>query len=99
MIENLEPILTAAFAGILYAAIWWAAKNVDPTKPSPTFDWGSLLATVAVGLAVGVTAVLTDAPITQMSVEAQIVSQGAIIAVIEKSLKTLYRYVTVKKEE
>ena len=94
MIENFEPILTALFAGILYSIIWWTAKNVDPTKPSVSFDFVSMAATVLVGVGVGVGAIVTDLPITQAGFETQLAAYGAVTAVVEKVLKTLYRKIT-----
>ena len=93
MIE-LEPIFTAIIAGMLYSVLWWGAKNVDPTKPSPSFDWFSLASTALIGAGVGIAAVLSNSPVTQMSIETQLATLGAVTAIIEKVLKTLYRYLS-----
>lgn len=93
MIENIEPILTAVFAAILYSLIWWAAKNIDPTKPSPSFDFYSLGATIVIGVFVGAYSSFAGSPLTQMGIETQLAANGAIIAVIEKVLKTVFRVV------
>ena len=95
---GLEIILTAVFSGILYSLIWWSAKNIDPTKESQSFNWGSMVATAIIGVFVGVFAVISGSPITQMGIETQLAANAAIIAVIEKILKTLYRYLSVKFE-
>ena len=92
MFAEFEPLVTAIFAAILYSLIWWASKNVDPTKPSESFDFMSLGATVLIGAFVGAYATLAGSPISQMGIETQLAASGAIIAVIEKVLKTLYRY-------
>ena len=101
MFAEFEPLVTAIFAAILYSLIWWASKNVDPTKPSESFDFINLGATVLIGAFVGAYATLAGSPISQMSIETQLAANGAVIAVIEKVLKTLYRWLEaryVKKE-
>jgi len=92
MFVEFQPLITAIFAAVLYSLIWWAAKNVDPTKPSPAFDFFSLGATVLIGAFVGAYATLAGSPLTQMSIETQLAANGAVIAVIEKLLKTMYRW-------
>lgn len=92
MFVEFQPLITAIFAAILYSLIWWAAKNVDPTKPSPVFDWFSLGSTVLIGAFVGAYATLAGSPLSQMGLETQLAANGAVIAIIEKVLKTLYRW-------
>ena len=92
MFVEFQPLVTAIFAAVLYSVIWWAAKNIDPTKPSPGFDFLSLGATVVIGAFVGAFAILTGSPVSQMSIETQLAANGAVIAVIEKILKTMYRW-------
>ena len=96
MFAEFEPLVTAIFAAVLYSLIWWAAKNADPTKPSPEFDWFSLGATVVIGAFVGAAAILSGSPLSQLGIETQLAASGAIIAVIEKILKTLYRWLSAK---
>ena len=92
MFVEFQPLITAIFAAVLYSVIWWASKNVDPTKPSESFDFMSLGATVLIGAFVGAFAILTGSPVSQMSIETQLAANGAVIAVIQKVLTTLYRY-------
>ena len=92
MFVEFQPLVTAIFAAVLYSVIWWASKNVDPTKPSESFDFMSLGATVLIGASVGAFAILTGSPVSQMSIETQLAANGAVIAVIQKVLTTLYRY-------
>ena len=92
MFVEFQPLVTAIFAAVLYSLIWWASKNVDPTKPSESFDFMSLGATVLIGAFVGTYATLAGSPVSQMSIETQLAANGAVIAVIEKILKTMYRY-------
>ena len=96
MFAEFEPLVTAIFAAILYSLIWWTAKNIDPTKPSPDFDFLNLGATVLIGAFVGAFAILSGSPLNQMGIETQLAASGAIIAVIEKVLKTLYRWLSAK---
>ena len=92
MFVEFQPLVTAIFAAVLYSLIWWASKNVDPTKPSESFDFMSLGATVLIGAFVGAYATLAGSPISQMSIETQLAANGAVIAIIQKVLTTLYRY-------
>ena len=92
MFAEFEPLVTAIFAAILYSLIWWTSKHIDPTKPSESFDFMSLGATVLIGAFVGAYATLAGSPLTQMSIETQLAANGAVIAVIQKVLTTLYRY-------
>ena len=92
MFVEFQPLITAIFAAVLYSLIWWASKNIDPTKPSENFDFMSLGATVLIGAFVGTYATLTGSPVSQMSIETQLAANGAVIAVIQKVLTTLYRY-------
>ena len=99
IIENLETFFAAIFAGILYAVIWWGAKNLDPTKPSPSFKAKPLIATIIIGAAIGGAAVLYGAPLTQMGLETQLMASGAAIAMVEKVLSTIYNYLSTKRAE
>ena len=99
MFAEFEPLLTAVFAAVLYSVIWWASKHVDPTKPSESFDFISLGATVLIGAFVGAYATLAGSPLTQMSIETQLAANGAVIAVIQKILTTLYRWLEVRYVE
>ena len=96
MFVEFQPLVTAIFAAVLYSLIWWASKNIDPTKPSESFDFMSLGATVLIGAFVGAYATLTGSPVSQMSIETQLAANGAVIAVIEKILKTMYRWLEVR---
>lgn len=91
MIE-IEPIIVACLTGALYSIIWWSTKRIDPTKPDFSFDPISLVATMVIGAGVGIAATFTGSPITQMSIETQLVAYGSVIAVLERILKTLYNY-------
>ncbi len=92
MFTEFQPLITAIFAAVLYSVIWWTSKHIDPTKPSENFDFMSLGATVVIGAFVGAFAILTGSPVSQMSIETQLAANGAVIAVIQKVLTTLYRY-------
>ncbi len=96
MIE-IEPIIVACFTGALYSVIWWSTKRIDPTKPDFNFDPIQLIATMVIGAGVGIAATFTGSPITQMSIETQLVAYGSVIAVLERILKTLYNYLENKE--
>lgn len=91
MIE-IEPILVACLTGALYSVIWWSTKRIDPTKPDFSFDVISFASTIIIGACVGIAATFTGSPITQMSIETQLVAYGSVIAVLERILTTLYHY-------
>ena len=97
MFVEFQPLATAIFAAVLYSLIWWASKNIDPTKPSENFDFLSLGATVLIGAGVGIAATFTGSPITQLNIETQLVAYGSVIAVLERILKTLYNYLENKE--
>jgi len=94
---DFEPILIACFTGALYSVIWWSTKRIDPTKPDFNFDPISFAATAIIGACVGFAATGTGSPITQMSIETQLVAYGSVIAVLERILKTLYNYLENKE--
>jgi hypothetical protein len=96
MLVEFQPLVTAIFAAVLYSVIWWTSKHIDPTKPSENFDFMSLGATVLIGAFVGTYATLAGSPVSQMSIETQLAANGAVIAVIEKILKTMYRWLEVR---
>ena len=96
MIE-IEPIIVACLTGALYSVIWWSTKRIDPTKPDFTFDPIPFAATAIIGACVGFAATGTGSPITQMSIETQLVAYGSVIAVLERILKTVYNYVITKE--
>ena len=99
MLVEFQPLITAIFAAVLYSLIWWASKNIDPTKPSESFDFMSLGATVLIGAFVGAYATLAGSPLTQMSIETQLAANGAVLAVIQKILTTLCRWLEVRYVE
>lgn len=94
MIE-FEPLLTAIGAGILYSLYWYVNKVADPTVPTTwkDIDPYPLIATAVTGAIVGVFMVLTNMDLTQTSFEVQFLSYGALVAVIERMMKTLVRIV------
>jgi hypothetical protein len=92
MIENLQPILIAAIAGIVYSVIWWSTKNIDPTKPSPAFDVKKMAATAILGALIGAASVILGFPLTEMSLGEQLATMGAVTAVVEQILTTAINY-------
>lgn len=96
MIE-IEPILVACLTGALYSVIWWSTKRIDPTKPDFSFELIPFVSTIIIGGCVGGAATFTGSPITQMSIETQLIAYGSVIAVLERILKTLYNYLESRK--
>ncbi len=95
MIE-IQPIITATGAAFLYSLLWYSRQVIDPTKPTPDFDPFKLVSTIFVGICVGILTVLSGASLTQAGLEAQLLSYGFIIALVEQVGKALYRAILVK---
>ena len=93
MIENLQPILFAALSGIAYSLYWYLNKVADPTDPTKVKDLDPypIVATIIVGAAVGAYSVVSGGELTQVSIEIQLASYGALIAGIERAGKTVVR--------
>ncbi len=98
MIEpiNYEPFFTAIVAGILYSLIWYSTKYTDPTKPDAKFDYTKMAATAVLGAVVGLAFCVYQLPVSQMSIETQLAVSGAVIAILDKLLKTGYHWIVWK---
>ena len=94
MIE-FEPLLTAIGAGILYSLYWYVNKVADPTVPTTwkDIDPYPLIATAVTGAIVGGIMAISNIDVTQVSFELQFFAYGGLVAVIERTLKTLVRIV------
>jgi hypothetical protein len=88
---DISPIFISLTAAILYSLLWYGRQVIDPTKPTPEYDPFQLVATMIVGAGVGVASLVSGIEITQASLDAQLLSYGFLIAVIEQVGKGVYR--------
>lgn len=88
---DISPILISLTAATLYSLLWYGRQVIDPTKPTPEYDPFQLVATLIVGAGVGVASLVSGIEITQAGLDAQLLSYGFLIAVIEQVGKGVYR--------
>lgn len=89
---DFSPILISIAAAIIYSLLWYGRQVIDPTKPTPDrYDPFQLVATMIVGAGVGVASLVSGVEITQAGLDAQLLSYGFLIAVVEQVGKALYR--------
>ena len=96
MIEIIQPILLAAFSGLVYG--YYAYKNqvLDPTKPTPIRDNWQLVATCVLGGFVGVGLYASGLPVNDVNMGLQFAAYGFLTVIIERGLKTVCRIVNDK---
>ena len=82
-------IAYAVIAALIYALVWYA-KTWATTQPPEPFNAAKLIATLVVGGAVGVYFAITGTPLTGEGVEKQLILYGAVTALVETILKTLF---------
>jgi len=98
---NFEPVITAVLASIGYAALFYvkselpdlADKSLEETIKIflSRFNYTKFIATLLVGIAVGLIVSIRGDPLTQETFELQIAVYGAYVATVENILKTIYR--------
>ena len=98
---ELQPVINAVFAGILYSLVWYVNKVLDPTKPTKwtDIDPTAIIATAITGAVIGIASIMYGQVLTQVSIEAQLLSYAALTAFVERILKTIYRIVKSKHPE
>ena len=88
---DISPIFISIAAAAVYSLLWYGRQVIDPTKPTPEYDPFQLVATLIVGAGVGVASLVSGVEITQAGLDAQLLSYGFLIAVVEQVGKALYR--------
>ncbi len=88
---DISPIFISIAAAIIYSLLWYGRQVIDPTKPTPEYDPFQLVATLIVGAGVGVASLVSGVEITQAGLDAQLLSYGFLIAVVEQVGKGVYR--------
>jgi len=93
MMIELGPIITAVFAGVAYSLYWYVNKVADPSSPTTwkDIDPYPVVATAVVGAAVGGFMFVSGMELTQVSFEAQFLAYGALVAVVERGVRTVVR--------
>ena len=94
-----NTILVSVGASVLYSLLWYSRQVVDPTKPTPAYDFWKLGATIVVGAVVGIIAIISGVEVTQVGIESQLLAYGFVIAVIEQVGKAFYRNFEAKIAE
>lgn len=84
-----DPVVTAAVSAILYSLLFYA-KKVPKDEKTP-FDPFKLLATIVVGIGVGLTFKFGGIPLNNVTLTEQLAAFTGIIALVEAVLKGLVR--------
>ena len=92
MIE-LNAIILAILAGIFYSLYWYVNKVLDPTTQVKWTDIDPypVIATAVVGAFIGAFMFFSNVEITQTSFEAQFLAYGALVAIVERGIRTIVR--------
>jgi len=90
---EIATVLTAMLASIAYSVAFFAKEKADfdPEK----FQTKKFLATLVVGIGVGISMELTGASLAFDNFESQLAAMAGTIAIVESLLKAMYR--TVKQ--
>ena len=80
----IAPIVSAAF----YAAMGFVQKY----QSGQAFDWQKFGITIAIGAIFGAIAVYYGFPVTAESIGTQILTYGGVIVLVERILKSGYKY-------
>lgn len=92
MIE-LNAIVLAIISGISYSLYWYVNKVLDPTTPVKWTDIDPypVVSTALVGAFIGASMFFSNVEITQISFEAQFLAYGALVAIVERGIRTIVR--------
>lgn len=82
IIEALQAILLSISMALIYGLTAYVKTNVDEN-----LDTTKLISTLVVSVFVAIVLILTDNPITQNTLEAQLATYGILTIVIENFLK------------
>lgn len=92
MIE-LNAIILAILADISYSLYWYVNKVLDPTTQVKWTDIDPypVVATAVVGAFIGAFMFFSNVEITQISFEAQFLAYSALVAIVERGIRTIVR--------
>lgn len=83
---TVQPIVTAALASLAYSLVFFAKHR---ERDGEELDTTKLGATVLVGIAVGITMTLSGDPLSQATLETQLMAYAGLIALVESIGKTV----------
>jgi len=86
-------VLIAMFAGIVYSAFFYAKNQTSTGDP---FDPTKAISTLIVGAGVGVGVQLSGLPITELSIETQLLAYAGIISLVDAGIKAIGNKVLTK---
>lgn len=92
MIE-LNAIVLAIISGISYSLYWYVNKVLDPTTPVKWTDIDPypVVSTALVGAFIGASMFFSNVEINQISFELQFLAYGALVAIVERGIRTIVR--------
>ena len=90
---DVATVLYAFFAALIYAATFYVNEHLAKGEE---FDPSKFLATLIVGLLIGLFAFMTGNPITQQYMYIQLLAYAGLIILIEKWLKLVIRGISGK---
>jgi hypothetical protein len=104
-VTTLTPIFSAAIGSAIVGLYWFVTNNVDPTKPTESFDAVKLMVTVIIGAALGALSVAGEGlgitgiqALTSQNVATQMAAYGFIASAVETAIKTITRKLYASKQ-
>jgi len=88
--EAIATIMMAVMSAVVYAIIAYAKTQNE------NFDSLKFLSTIIIGVCVGIMFVMSNTPITQQTIEVQLVAYAGTTALVENVLKLIYRKIIKK---
>ena len=84
---TVETVGAALVGSAVYSVVFYYKEHEDPENLEPK----KMLATLVVGLGIGVSFALTEQDLTFLAFEEQMAAYAGIVAVVESGIKTVYR--------
>ena len=94
---EIQTILSALAASIAYSVTFYVKKRAK--KEKQTFDPQKFIATILVGIGVGLTIELSGASLDFLTFEGELATLVGTIAIVESLIKTVYREVQKRVEQ
>lgn len=93
---TVETLVASVMGAGVYSVVFYYKNHEDPEDPE-NLEPKKMLATLVVGLGVGVSFALTEQNLTFMAFEEQMAAYAGIVAVVESVIKTVYK--SLKKND
>lgn len=87
---TVETVGAALVGSAVYSVVFYYKEHEDPEDPE-NLEPKKMLATLVVGLGIGVSFALTEQDLTFLAFEEQMAAYAGIVAVVESGIKTVYR--------